>query len=32
MDNEVDNYGVPPMKGLDITSVFSTFVCNYFGT
>ena len=32
MDKEVDNYGVPPMKGLDMTSVFSTFVCDYFGT
>jgi hypothetical protein len=32
MDNEVDNCGVPPLKDLDITSVLSTFVCDYFGT
>ena len=32
MDNNVDNYGISAHGCLDIAGVFSTFVCNYFGT
>lgn len=32
MDNNVDNYGISAHECLDIAGVFSTFVCNYFGT
>ena len=32
MDNNVDNYGLLAYGGLDIGGVFSTFVCEYFGT